>query len=999
MNNESFGRYQIIRELGHGGMSTVYMAHDPLSNRDVALKLLPTELLHDTSFRARFERESKAVAALDHPAIVPVYDSGEADGQPFLVMRLMTGGSLADRIRKGPMDLASTAKIITTIAPALDLAHTKGMVHRDLKPDNILFDQDEQPYLADFGIVKLSESGATLTGNAVVGTPAYMSPEQGRGEADIDGRSDIYSLGAILFEMLTARLPYDAETPMAQLLKHIGSPIPNILDFRSDLPADVQSIISCAMSKRKNTRYATAGDFAKALNAVATGKKLPKNTSAPTVSLPQLEQSALAPSSQAGNGQHRRPNILSLSENKKQKPKRSRGIVFVILSLLLILAGAAGIIVLRDRPILGASNSSPTALVQAEPISTAVETPVPSPLPVSTSTATGDFGITSTPTYPAVETDVLEPIITQPLLLPVRYGTPNPQWLEAISVDNLHQLTKVVEAGSGAYLSLAISPNGDVVAIGTTTGIYIANATDLQYILYIPTQYPVVKMAFSPDGILLATAEQNIVVVWKWQESQALYTFNGEKDYIDHVMFSGNGEILVGGGKNTFVWQVSDGVLLQKIEDFAASTVAISPDGQLLVIPVLERDARILNARDGTIMQEFRAYGAMHLTFSPNGSVLAATCGEIIRFWETEQWSPVGSISGISMDFSGDGQTVAVVGGSGSVSVWRFNDQHNPNVALKSYEYDTDGSVDIRLSAEGTYLALWYTAQVTDDPVSNKFIISTYRVADGALIGSLHTSKTWVSDVGFLPNEDGVVALSAQETVNLWAAEDGSSIANIVRVLGSNSTMTLAPFRMSLSGGVSELVSKNGEMKAVVVGQNIDIFFAKDNTKVRTVYANLDTPTDIDFNPTGQVIASVSTGGTVRVWTVDDGRQVCTIGGTSEFPTLPGISNIFFSEDGNTIGVYQNDATLSYWQASDCSFIYSFYVPAGMLSEDLTIFVEGQEQFNFRSRDNGSLLLTIYGPFLPSGPQKAGFFEAGRVFSATLWDGTVYIWAIVPDET
>ena len=175
------GRYEIKSELGRGGMATVYLAFDPSFNRDVAIKVLPREMLHDPQFRARFEREIKMAAGLEHPSIVPVYDVGEDDGQPYFVMRLMTGGSLSDVIAKGKIPLEETARIVAKIAQGLAYAHKKGMIHRDLKPDNILFDDNGDPFISDFGVARLTESTGSLTGSGVIGTPAYMSPEQAQG--------------------------------------------------------------------------------------------------------------------------------------------------------------------------------------------------------------------------------------------------------------------------------------------------------------------------------------------------------------------------------------------------------------------------------------------------------------------------------------------------------------------------------------------------------------------------------------------------------------------------------------------------------------------------------------------------------------------------------------------------------------------------------------------------------------------------------------------------
>ena len=287
MAARTIGRYVVREEIGQGGMATVYRAFDPHFQRDVAIKVLPLHFLHDPRFRARFEREARIVAGLQHPAIVPVYDFGEDNSQPYLVMSLMSGGSLEDRLRQGPMPLVETERIVGRLAPALDAAHQRGVIHRDLKPANILFDQWNEPYLTDFGIVKLtggtgSDSASLTTIGGIIGTPAYMSPEQVQGEA-IDGRSDIYSLGVILFQMLSGRLPFDATTPIGLAFKHVSEPIPSIQSLGSvRLPAEFQVIVNHAMAKQPDDRYPTALALSRDLSRLVHG-----SGPQPTIVLPR----------------------------------------------------------------------------------------------------------------------------------------------------------------------------------------------------------------------------------------------------------------------------------------------------------------------------------------------------------------------------------------------------------------------------------------------------------------------------------------------------------------------------------------------------------------------------------------------------------------------------------------------------------------------------------------------------------------------------------------
>ncbi len=264
MSLRRLGRYEIQREIMRGGMANVYLARDPFVDRLVAIKVLSPHLLQDPAFRARFQNEEKVIASIEHEAIVPIYDFGEHQGQPYIVMRYMPGGTLAERISNGPLNGAELRRTVERIADALDEAHAQGMVHRDLKPRNVLFDAKGRAYLTDFGLAKMVEPSLSLTASGIVGTPAYMSPEQAQGEK-LDHRSDIYSLGLIVFECLTGRLPYKADTPMGIAVKHIVEPVPQIRQVDPHFSLACESVLARALAKNRADRFHTAGDLARAL--------------------------------------------------------------------------------------------------------------------------------------------------------------------------------------------------------------------------------------------------------------------------------------------------------------------------------------------------------------------------------------------------------------------------------------------------------------------------------------------------------------------------------------------------------------------------------------------------------------------------------------------------------------------------------------------------------------------------------------------------------------
>jgi serine/threonine protein kinase len=269
--------YRILKEIGRGGMATVYLAEDLRLHRQVALKLLPFQLTQDSTFKERFKREARMIAALKHEAIVPVHDFGEVDGQPFIVLEYMPGGSLANRLQEGKLSLDEAIQIIEQLVPALEEAHHKGIIHRDLKPGNILFDERGNAHLSDFGIasfVDASASMASLTGTGLVGTPAYMSPEQAIGKEKIDSRSDVYSLGIVLYEMLSGSKPFAADTPVGLLLAQMNDPIPNVRKKQPSLPKNTQVVIERVLAKNKRDRYSSPRDLLADLKRVANHEKI-----------------------------------------------------------------------------------------------------------------------------------------------------------------------------------------------------------------------------------------------------------------------------------------------------------------------------------------------------------------------------------------------------------------------------------------------------------------------------------------------------------------------------------------------------------------------------------------------------------------------------------------------------------------------------------------------------------------------------------------------------
>lgn len=290
MAHPSFGQYTIVQTLGSGGMADVYLARDPRLERLVAVKAPHAEIL-DAEVRSRFVREAKAAAVLEHFAIVPIYDYSDAGNLPYMVMRYLNGGSLGDRIAHKAYSSAEALPVIERIAAALDYAHSCGIIHRDVKSANILFDEHGAAYLSDFGIAWLASAGETnrLTSTGMVyGTLDYISPEQAQGMRTLDGRSDLYSLGVVLFEMLTGDVPYQADSAVSLAIQHISAPIPDIRARRPDLPAAMQGVINRALAKRSEDRYPSGAALADDLRRLAGRRSPPLPRARPTSRTPTL---------------------------------------------------------------------------------------------------------------------------------------------------------------------------------------------------------------------------------------------------------------------------------------------------------------------------------------------------------------------------------------------------------------------------------------------------------------------------------------------------------------------------------------------------------------------------------------------------------------------------------------------------------------------------------------------------------------------------------------
>ncbi len=273
---ENVGPYRIIEQLGQGGMATVFKAYHASLDRYVALKVLHPAFREDQTFTSRFQREARVVARLEHPNIVPIYDYSEYESRPFLVMKYIEGDTLKARLNQGPLTSEEIERVVNSVGAALAYAHKQGILHRDVKPSNVMIAKDGTMYLADFGLARIADAGeSTMSSDSIMGTPQYISPEQAMGVKDLDAGTDIYSFGVMLYEMVVGQVPFSADTPFSIIHDHIYTPLPLPTKVNPNVPEPVQRVLLKALAKNRLDRYTSTEELMTAFKQAWTEAGVP----------------------------------------------------------------------------------------------------------------------------------------------------------------------------------------------------------------------------------------------------------------------------------------------------------------------------------------------------------------------------------------------------------------------------------------------------------------------------------------------------------------------------------------------------------------------------------------------------------------------------------------------------------------------------------------------------------------------------------------------------
>jgi len=342
---ENVGPYQIIEQLGQGGMATVYKAYHAALDRYVALKVLHQAFNEDSTFILRFQREARVVARLEHPNIVPVYDYAEYEGRPYLVMKFIEGDTLKARMSSGALTSREIEQVVESVGSALGHAHRQGILHRDIKPSNVLISKDNVMYLADFGLARIAQDGeSTMSSDAIMGTPQYISPEQAMGNKELDGKTDIYSLGVMLYEMVVGQVPFSADTPFSIIHDHIYTPLPLPRSINPKVPEAVERVLLKALAKNSLDRYETVDKLIASFKSAWTEAGTPMQGTNITMRPTAMRKDVTSASKRAGS----MATAPVVKQASGQVKKRSSW-VWALVGLTVIICSGLGLFVLRNN--------------------------------------------------------------------------------------------------------------------------------------------------------------------------------------------------------------------------------------------------------------------------------------------------------------------------------------------------------------------------------------------------------------------------------------------------------------------------------------------------------------------------------------------------------------------------------------------------------------------------------------------------------------------------
>lgn len=807
---KKLGQYILLEQLGEGGMAKVYNALDSRVERNVAIKVILPSKRTSNVFLQQFEREAKALANLTHTNIVKVLNYGVQDGQPYLVMEYVSGGTLKEAMnQKIPWQTA--AAILAPIARALDYVHRQQIVHRDVKPSNILLQDDFRPMLSDFGILKLLEGKGEKVDSAIgagIGTPEYMPPEQGMGK-EVDFRADIYSLGLVFYEMITGQKPYTADTPMAVVIKHVTDELPLPTSIDKNIPKFVERAILRAVQKEPQKRYLSMGHFADALELISLGDKAS-------------------------------PQKINRVSREKEKHQRSMSI-YSLSILLIILVFGTSLFTFNYFKV-----SQQVAIIQSSPALRIENTPtfnnIPGNAPHQTSTSlpnvspTAASGIDSFPDVSLM-------------------GTP-------ITIRQNLQFNEIARWGIGGVNVARWSPDGEIIALGTTSGIFLYNSQTNELIRFIDTQFNVLEMIFSSAGDeIIAGSPAGIVNAWNPTSGSLIRSYTYKRPASDTITnnlevtaisYSANGKNIAIGYKNGAVnyFPSDQDTILMSFENYpTVEDLVISADNRFIYVCNGDKDIYIWDIQTGKRDKSLLSNPTpiKNLSLSRDRQLLlAGGVGSSVYLWDLSESIQINSFPNpgnhiSDFDFSYDNKYVTIGLATGIINVFETPSREKHSITLvpvTTFPAHTDSILGITFSPNQHVVAslnheeglkLWNTqnGEKLDSPGNSmRRIEEIYLSRDGLWLASAHADglvrlwnvktavETYPPFEGFLPRG---APFSPDNRYLAYVYSPGKFKEDLVRILDLKSGKLVA----ELPGYKQKtFIQFTEDAKLLIVGDN-----------------------------------------------------------------------------------------------------------------------------------------------------------------------------------